>query len=76
MCLVLALSAVAVAFVSGPSLSGGMALPVFRFQDLLFIMKNCVHVILVMCDKDRRCEMCEQDRRCGATLVIVLEWCG
>ena len=52
-CLVLALKAVAVAFVSGPSLYGGMALSVFRFQDLLFIMKDCVHV------------MCEQDRRCG-----------
>ena len=38
-CLVLALSAVAVAFVSGPSLYGGMALSVFRFQDLLFITK-------------------------------------
>ena len=54
MCLVLALSAVAVAFVSGPSLYGGMALSVFRFQDLLFIMKDCVHV---MCEQDRRCEM-------------------
>ena len=52
MCLVLALSAVAVAFVSGPSLYGGMALSVFRFQDLLFIMKDCV---LVMCEQDRRC---------------------
>ena len=48
MCLVLALSAVAVAFVSGPSLYGGMALSVFRFQDLLFIIKDCVHLILVM----------------------------
>ena len=48
MCLVLALKAVAVAFVSGPSLSGGMALSVFRFQDLLFIIKDCVHLILVI----------------------------
>ena len=73
MCLVLALSAVAVAFVSGPSLYAGISFSVFRFQDLLFIMKDCVHV---MCEQDRRCEMSEQDRRCGATLVIVLEWCG
>ena len=42
MCLVLALSAVAVAFVSGPSLYGGMAISVFSFQDLSFIMKDCV----------------------------------
>ena len=36
----LALSAVAVAFVSGPSLYGGMAISVFSFQDLSFIMKD------------------------------------
>ena len=47
-CLVLALSAVAVAFVFGPSHYGGMAFSVFRFQVLSFIMKDCVHVILVM----------------------------
>ena len=74
MCLVLALSAVAVAFVSGPSLYGGMALSVFSFQDLSFILKYCVSCDIG--DVLGRIPGAEQDRRCGATLVIVLEWCG